>query len=102
MEYRKQVVDIIYAHWRELAGPQVKELPHGETLVHIHISANGKVKEVTVIQSDSQKLTGLARQAIMESKLPPVPENVKPAMKNGVLEVIGSFSVYPPTEHPED
>ena len=74
----------------------------GDVTILVLLNTNGKVAATRVITNHSMDdLADLSTKAIMESDLPPVPDDLAPMLRNGRLEITFNFNVYDPnTESP--
>jgi hypothetical protein len=91
--YHRQLSQIIGSRW----NAYVAEHPHdvGEVTILMAIDPSGKVKSARVVSN--QSLDGLAEvstRAILDSDLPPVPDDLAPMLRNGKLEITFQFSIY--------
>jgi len=69
----------------------------GEVTIHIKLAPSGKVLATRVVANHSaDDLAGISTRAIMESDLPPIPDDLAPVLKNGNLEADFTFVIYDP------
>ncbi|HEX4086991.1 MAG TPA: energy transducer TonB [Chthoniobacteraceae bacterium] len=91
--YHRTLSNLIGSRWRLYMQETPKDV--GEVTILIHINPNGKVASTQVIGNHSiDGLADLSVRAIMDSKLPPVPDDLAPMMQDGKLDIRFDFTVY--------
>jgi hypothetical protein len=70
----------------------------GEVTIVVKLDPSGHVTATKVVQNHSlDDLAELSTRAIMESDLPPVPDDLAPMLRDGKLEISFNFNVYDAT-----
>jgi len=69
----------------------------GDVTILVKLDTSGKVVATRVIANHSMDdLAELSTRAIMESDLPPVPDDLAPMLRDGKLDITFNFNVYDP------
>jgi TonB family protein len=94
-KYRNAVKNSIGSRWNHYVRENASLVTSvGEVVVSFKIDQNGKVEDVKIISNSANDgLANITIRAILESKLPPIPDELTPMLKNGRLE-ISSVSFY--------
>lgn len=95
--YEKVMKDAIGSRWYAYME-QRKEMANVGTLqVHFFIDRTGRVKNLKVIQNTSNEtFANICLQAILEAKLPPIPDDLAASLPPEGLEIEGmNFIIYP-------
>ncbi len=94
--YEKAISDAISARWYQLVSDRMSDLVQTENVqIHFYITRTGKT--VSIRANGPKKDTVLASisiQAITESELPPIPDNVASTLPESQLEVDFTFGLF--------
>lgn len=67
----------------------------GGATVRFHVDQDGHIKDAKVISNTSDDtLAQISLQAVMEAKLPPLPDELAPFVRDGVFEIEFTFTLY--------
>lgn len=94
--YEKAIGDLIGELWNILVADKLSELIRTENVkIHFYISRAGKVTGLRVKGSNQNTVLAIvSAQAITDSNLPPIPDEVASLLPEGQLEVDYSFGFY--------
>ena len=94
--YEKAISDAIGARWYQLVGDRMSDLVHTENVqIHFYVSRSGKIVGVRANgPKQDTVLASISIQAITESELPPIPDEVASKLPDGQLEVDFNFGLF--------
>ena len=93
--YHRKLSNLIGSRWQLYLQEHPKDV--GDVTILVKLDTNGKVTATRVIANHSlDDLAELSTRAIMESDLPPVPDDLAPMLRDGKLEITFNFNVYDP------
>jgi hypothetical protein len=93
--YHRKLSNLIGSRWQLYLQEHPKDV--GDVTILVKLDTSGKVTATRVITNHSMDdLAELSTRAIMESDLPPVPDDLAPMLRNGQLEITFNFNVYDP------
>jgi hypothetical protein len=93
--YHRKLSNLIGSRWQLYLQEHPKDV--GDVTIEVVLDPSGKVTTTRVISNHSMDdLAELSTRAIMESDLPPVPDDLAPMLRNGKLEITLKFDVYDP------
>jgi hypothetical protein len=95
--YHRKLANLIGSRWNLYYQEHPKEV--GDVTIHFRLNANGTVAGTPRVAANHSidDLAELSIRAIMDSTLPPVPDDLAPMLKDGKLEVDFNFTVYDPS-----
>jgi outer membrane biosynthesis protein TonB len=94
--YHRKLSNLIRSRWLLYMQEHPKDV--GDVAILVKIDPSGKVSSTRVINNDAlDDLAELSIRAIMDSNLPPVPDDLAPMLKDGKLEIPFYFDVYDST-----
>jgi hypothetical protein len=94
--YHRQLSNLIGSRWKLYLQDHPKDV--GEVTIVVKLDPSGHVTATKVVQNHSlDDLAELSTRAIMESDLPPVPDDLAPMLRDGKLEISFNFNVYDAT-----
>jgi hypothetical protein len=97
--YHRKLSNLIGSRWQLYLQEHPKDV--GDVTILVLLDTSGKVAATRVIANHSMDdLADLSTRAIMESDLPPVPDDLAPMLRNGKLEITFNFNVYDPNNEP--
>ena len=97
--YHRKLSNLIGSRWKLYLQEHPKEV--GDVTILIRLNTNGKVAGTRVVANHSiDDLADLSTRAIMESELPPVPDDLAPMLRDGKLEISFNFNVYDANNDP--
>jgi hypothetical protein len=98
-KYHRKLSNLIGSRWQLYLQEHPKDV--GDVTILVLLDTSGKVAATRVIANHSMDdLADLSTRAIMESDLPPVPDDLAPMLRNGKLEITFNFNVYDPNNEP--
>jgi outer membrane biosynthesis protein TonB len=93
--YQKELFDAIGSHWYAYIEEKADLVRLGTTRVSFWVDRSGRVKNLKVISNDSNEaFANVCLQAILDSKLKPIPEDVANALPPEGLESEISFTTF--------
>ena len=93
--YQKILFDAVGSHWYAYIEEKADLVNLGTTRVTFWVDRNGRVKNLKVISNDSNEaFANVCLQAILDAKLPPIPEDVASALPPEGLESEISFTTF--------
>jgi outer membrane biosynthesis protein TonB len=93
--YQKTLFDAIGSHWYAYIEQKADLVSLGTTRVTFFVNRNGHVKNLKVVSNDSNEaFANVCLQAILDSKLPPIPEEVAEALPPEGLESEIAFTTF--------
>ena len=93
--YHRKLSNLIGSRWQLYLQEHPKDV--GDVTILVKLDTSGKVSATRVIANHSMDdLAELSTRAIMESDLPPVPDDLAPMLRDGKLEITFNFNVYDP------
>ena len=93
--YMKSVSRAIGARWNLLIKSRMDALETGMAKVRFRVAPDGSVREVILEQSTANReFSDLCLDIIRQAHLDPPPPEAKPLLKNGLLEIPFTFSLY--------
>src|SRR5205807_1169900 len=93
--YQKILFDAIGSHWYAYIEQKADLVSLGTTRVVFVVDRSGRVKNLKVISNDSNEaFANVCLQAILDSKLPPIPEDVASALPPEGLESEIAFTTF--------
>ena len=93
--YMKSVSRAIGAKWNLLVKNRMDSLETGLVKVRFWITADGSVRRVVIERSTANRaFSELCLEAVKASQLEPPPEEAKPLLQDGLLEIPFTFSLY--------
>jgi Gram-negative bacterial TonB protein C-terminal len=95
--YHRKLSNLIGSRWQLYLQEHPKDV--GEVTILVLLDTSGKVTATRVIANHSMDdLAELSTRAILESDLPPVPDDLAPMLRDGKLEITFNFNVYDPND----
>jgi hypothetical protein len=99
--YHRKLSNLIGSRWQLYLQEHPKDV--GDVTILVKLDTDGKVAATRVITNHSMDdLAELSTRAIMESDLPPVPDDLAPMLRDGKLEITFNFNVYDPNNESPD
>jgi outer membrane biosynthesis protein TonB len=93
--YQKTLFDAIGSHWYAYIEQKADLVSLGTTRVSFWVDRSGRVKNLKVLSNDSNEaFANVCLQAILDSKLPPIPEDVAGALPSEGLESEIAFTTF--------
>jgi outer membrane biosynthesis protein TonB len=93
--YQKTMFDAIGSHWYAYIDQKADLVSLGTTRVTFFVDRSGHVKNLKVRSNDSNEaFANVCLQAILDSKLPPIPEEVAEALPPEGLESEIAFTTF--------
>lgn len=93
--YQKTVFDAIGSHWYAYIEEKADLVKLGTTRVTFAVDRSGRVKNLKVLSNDSNEaFANVCLQAILDAKLPPIPEDVANALPPDGLETEIAFTTF--------
>src|SRR6266568_6823426 len=93
--YQKILFDAIGSHWYAYIEQKADLVSLGTTRVVFVVDRSGRVKNLKVLSNDSNEaFANVCLQAILDSKLPPIPEDVAGALPPEGLESEIAFTTF--------
>src|SRR5438105_222997 len=93
--YQKILFDAIGSHWYSYIEEKADLVKLGTTRVSFVVNRSGRVQNVKVLTNDSNEaFANVCLQSILDSKLPPIPEEVASALPPEGLETEISFTTF--------
>jgi hypothetical protein len=93
--YHRKLSNLIGSRWQLYLQEHPKDV--GDVTILVKLDTTGKVTATRVIANHSMDdLAELSTRAIMESDLPPVPDDLAPMLRDGKLDITFNFNVYDP------
>jgi outer membrane biosynthesis protein TonB len=93
--YQKTLFDAIGSHWYAYIEQKADLVSLGTTRVSFWVDRSGRVKNLKVLSNDSNEaFANVCLQAILDSKLPPIPEDVAGALPPEGLESEIRFTTF--------
>jgi outer membrane biosynthesis protein TonB len=93
--YQKTLFDAIGSHWYAYIEQKADLVSLGTTRVSFWVDRSGRVKNLKVLSNDSNEaFANVCLQAILDSKLPPIPEDVAGALPAEGLESEIAFTTF--------
>ncbi|MEY2599477.1 MAG: Gram-negative bacterial TonB protein C-terminal [Verrucomicrobiota bacterium] len=93
--YMKGVSRAIGAHWNDMVKNRMDSLETGLVKVRFWVTPEGKVQNVVVERSTANKqFSNLCLEAVRAARLDPPPEEARPLLRDGLLEIPFTFSLY--------
>jgi outer membrane biosynthesis protein TonB len=93
--YQKTLFDAIGSHWYAYIEQKADLVSLGTTRVSFWVDRSGRVKNLKVLSNDSNEaFANVCLQAILDSKLPPIPEDVAGALPPEGLESEIAFTTF--------
>jgi hypothetical protein len=97
--YEARLMNLIGSRWDLYNEEHPKDV--GDVTIRVMLYPNGRVASTRVVANNSiDDLADLSTRAIMESTLPPVPDDLAPMLHDGKLEVNLTFAIYDSTNDP--
>ena len=91
--YHRKLSNLIGSRWKLYLQEHPKDV--GDVTILVKLSTSGKVAGTRVVANHSlDDLAELSTRAILESDLPPVPDDLAPMLRGGKLEISFNFNVY--------
>lgn len=93
--YQRQLSDAIGRKWYEAMQAHASELGGGRVKIRFDLLPSGKVTNARVIEGlrARPRLAELSLMALLDAKLPPMPEAVQATLPKGVMEVVYTFNI---------
>jgi|SRR6266481_1501172 len=93
--YQKTLFDAIGSHWYAYIEQKADLVSLGTTRVSFWVDRSGRVKNLKLLSNDSNEaFANVCLQAILDSKLPPIPEDVAGALPPEGLESEIAFTTF--------
>jgi len=93
--YQKILFDAVGSHWYAYIEEKADLVSLGTTRVTFWVDRSGRVKNLKVISNDSNEaFANVCLQAILDAKLPPIPEDVASALPPEGLESEIAFTTF--------
>ncbi|MGA3170497.1 MAG: hypothetical protein ABSE62_05735 [Chthoniobacteraceae bacterium] len=97
--YHRKLSTLIGSRWQLYLQEHPKNI--GDVTILVMLNTDGKVAATRVIANNAvDDLAELSTRAILESDLPPVPDDLAPMLRDGRLEITFNFNVYDPNNDP--
>jgi hypothetical protein len=94
--YHRKLSNLIGSRWQLYLQEHPKDV--GDVTILVKLDTSGRVSATRVIANHSMDdLAELSTRAIIESDLPPVPDDLAPMLRDGKLEITFNFNVYDPS-----
>jgi hypothetical protein len=95
--YHEKLSNLIGSRWQLYIQEHPKDV--GEVTILVKLNPSGKIYSTSIIANHSADDLGeLSTRAILDSDLPPVPDDLAPMLKEGKLEIPFHFVVYDPAQ----
>lgn len=93
--YMKSVSRAMAARWNELIKPRMDSLDTGSAKVRFRVAMNGSVREVRLESCTANKeFADLCLDVVKQTRLDPPPPEAKPLLRDGLLDIPFTFSLY--------
>jgi outer membrane biosynthesis protein TonB len=93
--YQKTMFDAIGSHWYAYIEQKADLVSLGTTRVTFFVNRSGRVKNLKILTNDSNEaFANVCLQAILDSKLPPIPEEVAETLPPEGLESEIAFTTF--------
>lgn len=93
--YKKAVNDVIKQRWHRYRQDRGADVSWGVLKLRFRVNENGRVSDLTVIENKADTaLVELSMRAIVDSKLPPMPEAVATEVGGKGLEIQYDIIIY--------
>ncbi len=93
--YMKSVSRAIGARWNVLVKEKMDSLDTGSVKVRFKVAQDGTVKDISVEHSTAnQQFSEICMGVVRAAKLDPPPEEARPLLRDGLLEIPFTFSLY--------
>lgn len=93
--YQKILFDAVGSHWYAYIEQKADLVSLGTTRVSFWVDRSGKVRNIKVLSNDSNEaFANVCLQAILDSKLPPIPDDVASALPPEGLESEIAFTTF--------
>jgi TonB family protein len=93
--FNKSVKSMIGSRWHLYTKSQMQRLTPGSVWVTFTLDANGHVGTIRIEENTSNAaLAELCIRAIRESEFAAVPEDARDRLRDGVLEIPFTFTIY--------
>lgn len=93
--YHRKLSNLIGSRWQLYLQEHPKDV--GDVTILVKLNTNGKVAGTRILANHAMDdLAELSTRAIMESDLPPIPDDLAPMLREGKLEITFNFNVYDP------
>lgn len=93
--YQKILFDAVGSHWYAYIEQKADLVSLGTTRVSFWVDRSGKVRNLKVLSNDSNEaFANVCLQAILDSKLPPIPDDVASALPPEGLESEIAFTTF--------
>jgi outer membrane biosynthesis protein TonB len=95
--YEKIMKDSIGSRWYAYMDKKRDIVNIGTLQVHFFIDRNGQVKNLKIVENTSnESFANVCLQAVLEAKLPPIPDDLANTLPSEGLEIEGmNFIIYP-------
>jgi hypothetical protein len=95
--YQKTVTDAIGSRWYALTQSKADLISIGTLTAHFVVDRSGKIKDLRILNNTSNEaFANVCLQSILDSKLPPIPDDVAATLPSEGLEWDGvNFIMYP-------
>jgi outer membrane biosynthesis protein TonB len=95
--YQKIVTDAIGSRWYAYTQSKLDLINVGTLTVHFYVDRQGKIKDLKILKNTSNEtFANICLQSILESNLPPIPDDVAATLPSEGLEWDGiNFIMYP-------
>jgi TonB family protein len=91
----KSVSRAIGARWNVLVKSKNDSLDTGSAKVKFRVAADGSIREVTLVQCTANKeFSDLCLNVVRQCALDPPPPEAKPLLRDGLLEIPFTFSLF--------
>ena len=93
--YMKAVSRAIGARWNVLVKQRMDTLDTGSVKVRFRVAGDGSVREVTIEHSSANRqFADICLEVVRQARLDPPPEEAQSLMKEGLLDIPFTFSLY--------
>jgi TonB family protein len=93
--YMKSVSRAIGARWNVLVKSKNDSLDTGSAKVKFRVAADGSIRDVTLVQcTANQEFSDLCLNVVKQCALEPPPPEAKPLLRDGLLEIPFTFSLF--------
>ena len=95
--YQKQVNDMIGARWYALVEKERDMIAVGKVTINFRILADGRITNLKIVgNSSNESFANVSIRAVLEPKLPPIPEAVRRQLHQDFIDWDGvNFILYP-------
>jgi outer membrane biosynthesis protein TonB len=93
--YRKRIEDAIGSRWYYYINSRIDLASVGVTTISFEIEPDGTVTKMRMSENTANEASAsIALRSIQETKFPPIPEDLIPALPDGHLKMEESFTIF--------